>query len=120
MAVREVRRGFVMADDCREYYNRARESYKTLFMDPDSGYINNLVSTDDFALGRQPIRPRIARQVAAAILGRDIFSLRELEGIAAFAKARLMRNRWGMPFGIVVKDPQMSVPWRCRISRGMV
>ena len=98
-------RDFVMADDCRKYYNRARESYKALFLDPDSGSINNLVSTDDFALGRQtdttPGSPGI---VAAAILGLDIFSLRELEGIAAFAKARLMRTRWGMPFGIVVKE----------------
>ena len=43
------------------------------------------------------------------MLGLDVFSLRELEGIAAFAKARLMRTRWGMPFGIVVKESEKDV-----------
>jgi hypothetical protein len=81
-----------------------------VFLDPDSGYVNNLVSTDDFALGRQtdttPGSPGI---VAAAMLGRDVFSLRELEGVASFAKSRLMRTWRGMPFGIVVKDSPRGV-----------
>ncbi len=98
-------RDFVMADNSRIYFNRALESYKALFLNPDSGFINNLVSTDDFALGRQiDATPGSPGVVAAAILGRDVFSLRELDGIAAFAKARLMRTKWGMPFGLVVKE----------------
>ncbi len=98
-------RDFVMADDSRIYYNRALESYKALFLNRDSGFINNLVSTDDFALGHQiDVTPGSPGVVAAAILGRDVFSLRELEDIATFAKARLMRTKWGMPFGIVVKE----------------
>ncbi|OPY29339.1 MAG: hypothetical protein A4E28_00937 [Methanocella sp. PtaU1.Bin125] len=98
-------RDFVMADECKKYYNRALGCYKALFLNPDRGCINNLVTTDDFALGRQTDKtPGSPGIVAAAMLGRDVFSLRELEDIVAFAKSRLMRSWRGMPFGIIVKD----------------
>jgi hypothetical protein len=103
-------RDFVMADDSKVYYNRALESYKALFLNQDSGFVNNLVSTDDFALGRRvDATPGSPGVVAAAMLGRDVFSLRELEDIAVFAKARLMRTKWDMPFGIVVKESEKYI-----------
>jgi hypothetical protein len=98
-------RDFALADACKGYYNRALASYKPVFVDPASGYLNNLVSTEDFALGpRADPTPGSPGVVAAAMLGLDVFTLRELEGIAAFARARLMRAKWGLPFGIIVKE----------------
>ena len=103
-------RDFATADTCKTYYNRARESFKSVFLNPDTGYINNLVSTDDFALGPQadptPGSPGV---VAAAMLGLDMFTMRELEGIAAFAKRRLLRTKWGLPFGIIVRESERDV-----------
>jgi hypothetical protein len=103
-------RDFAMADTCKIYYNRARDSYKPVFLNPATGYLNNLVCTDDFALGPQadptPGSPGV---VAAAMLGLDVFTMRELEGIAAFAKNRLLRTKWGMPFGIIVRESDREV-----------
>jgi len=38
------------------------------------------------------------------MLGLDVFTIRELESMARYAKEKLMRNKWGLPFGIVVKE----------------
>jgi hypothetical protein len=98
-------RDFVMADTCKTYFNLARAAFKQVFLDPRTGFIHNLVCTDDFALGPQadptPGSPAV---VAAAMLGLDVFSLRELEAMAAFAKRRLLRTKWGLPFGIIVRE----------------
>ncbi|HEY3273669.1 MAG TPA: hypothetical protein VGJ92_07910 [Methanocella sp.] len=103
-------RDFAMADTCKMYYNRARDAFRQVFLDQRTGYINNLACTDDFALGPQsdptPGSPGV---VAAAMLGQDVFTLRELEGIAAFARARLLRTKWGMPFGIIVRESEREV-----------
>jgi hypothetical protein len=103
-------RDFAMADACKTYYNRARAAFKQVFLDPRTGFIYNLVCTDDFALGPQADpRPGSPGVVAAAMLGLDVFSLRELEGIAAFAKTRLLRTKWGLPFGIIVRESERDV-----------
>jgi hypothetical protein len=103
-------RDFGMADSCKTYYNRARDAFKQVFLDPRTGYIHNLVCTEDFVLGPQadptPGSPGV---VAAAMLGLDVFTLRELEGIAAFAKTHLLRTKWGMPFGIIVRESERDV-----------
>ncbi len=103
-------RDFAMADTCKTYYNLARESYRQVFLNPDTGYVNNLACTDDFSLGPQtdptPGSPGV---VAAAMLGLDLFTMRELEGIADFAKAHLMRTKLGMPFGIIVRESEHEV-----------
>jgi hypothetical protein len=103
-------RDFATADACKTYYNRARDAFRQVFLDPRTGYINNLVCTDDFVLGPQadptPGSPGV---VAAAMLGLDMFTMRELEGIATFAKTRLLRTKWGMPFGIIVRESERDV-----------
>ncbi len=103
-------RDFAMADMCKTYYNRARAAFKQVFLDPRTGFIHNLVCTDDFALGPQAdSTPGSPAVVAAAMLGLDVFSLRELEGMAAFAKRRLLRTKWGLPFGIIVRESEREV-----------
>jgi glycogen debranching enzyme len=103
-------RDFATADICKTIYNRVRESYKPVFLNPATGFINNLAGTDDFALGRQTdATPGSPGVVAAAMLGLDVFSLRELEGIASLAKSRLLRTKWGMPFGIIVRESEREV-----------
>ncbi|WP_424357826.1 hypothetical protein [Methanocella sp. MCL-LM] len=98
-------RNFSMADTCKILYNRALEAYKRIFLNRDTGFINNLVTTDDFALGpRVDPMPGSPGVVAAAMLGLEVFSIRELEAIAAYTKARLVRSKWGLPFGVVVKE----------------
>jgi hypothetical protein len=103
-------RDFALADACKICYNRARDSYKPIFLNPATGYLNNLACTDDCVLGPQadptPGSPGV---VAAAMLGLDLFSLRELEGIAAFAKRHLLKTKWGLPFGIVVRASEREV-----------
>ncbi|HMK46858.1 MAG TPA: hypothetical protein VK436_09550 [Methanocella sp.] len=98
-------RDFATADACKISYNKARDSYKPIFLNPATGFINNLVSTEDFALGRRTDHmagsPGV---VAASMLGLDVFSLREMGTISAYAKERLLRTKWGMPFGIIVKE----------------
>lgn len=103
-------RHFAMADTCKTYYNKARAAFKQVFLEPHTGFIHNLVCTDDFALGPQadPTRGSPA-VVAAAMLGLDVFSLRELEGIAASAKTRLLRTKWGLPFGIIVRESERDI-----------
>lgn len=98
-------RDFSLADRCKIVYNGAKEAFRAVFLNPYTGFINNLVTTDDFALGRRTDAtagsPGI---VAAAILGLDVFTLRELQTIAKIARERLLRTKWGLPFGIVVKE----------------
>jgi hypothetical protein len=103
-------RDFATADACKTYYNRARDAFKQVFLDPRTGYICNLACTDDFVLGPQA-DPTAGSPgvVAAAMLGLDMFTMRELEGIATFAKTRLLRTKWGMPFGIVVRESERDV-----------
>ena len=98
-------RNFSMADTCKMHYNRALEAYKKLFLNPNTKFVNNLVTTDDFALGpRTDPMPGSPGVVAASMLGLDVFTIRELEAIANYAKDRLMQTKWGLPFGIVVKE----------------
>ncbi|CAJ35762.1 hypothetical protein [Methanocella arvoryzae] len=98
-------RNFSMADTCKMLYNRALEAYKKVFLNPETGFINNLATTDDFALGpRADPMPGSPGVVAASMLGLDVFTIRELDAIARYAKDRLLRTKWGLPFGIVVKE----------------
>jgi hypothetical protein len=103
-------RDFAMADTCKVYYNKARESYKPIFLNPDTGFLNNLACTDDFILGlRADPTTGSPGVVAAAMLGLDMFTLRELEGMATLTKKRLLRTKWGMPFGIIVRESEREV-----------
>ena len=98
-------RDYVLADVCKGLYDLALEAFKPVFLNPDTGFINNVVGTDDFALGPQvDATPGSPGVVAAAMLGPDVFSLRELGNLAAYAKAHLLRTKWGMPFGVIVKE----------------
>src|SRR5271157_295244 len=95
-------RDFKLADRCKMIYYKALEAYKPLFYNRDTGFINNLVTTDESALGRR-IDPGVGSpgMVAAAILGLSMFTGRELESIAAATKERLLRVRWDMPIGVI-------------------
>ncbi len=98
-------RNFSLADTCKMFYNRALESYKKIFLNPETGFLNNLVTTDDFALGpRADPMPGSPGVVAVSMLGLDVFSIREINRIATYVKERLIRTKWGLPFGIVVKE----------------
>ena len=47
--------------------------------------------------------------MAASILGPDVFSSDELATIAHTARERLLRHKWGMAFGIAVRDTDRCV-----------
>lgn len=98
-------RDFQLADRCKMFYYRALDAYKNIFYNDETGFINNMVTTDDSRLGRRS-DPAVgsAGMVAAAILGTDVFTARELSRIAQITKQRLLRKKWGLPFGAAVMD----------------
>ena len=98
-------RDFMLADRCKMFYYRALEAYKPLFYNEGTGFVNNMATTDESALGRR-VDPGVgsAGMVSAAILGTDVFAGRELQSIAAVVKMRLLRKKWGRPFGTVMMD----------------
>jgi hypothetical protein len=103
-------RDYKTSDLLKKYYYRATGSYKNIFYDSRAGYINNVVTTDDYPGGilkdNTPGSPGV---VSAAILGQDIFTQGELRSIANIAIGRLMRTKWGMPFGLIVNDSGKSI-----------
>ncbi|MCD1294477.1 hypothetical protein CUJ83_05615 [Methanocella sp. CWC-04] len=97
-------RDFKLSDRCKMFYYKALRSYKPVFFNAKGGYIYDLVTTDDFVLGcRSDDTPGSPGVVAASLLGMDVFTLRELESISRIVKERLLRTKWSIPFGIVVK-----------------
>jgi hypothetical protein len=100
-------RDFQIADRCKMFYYRALDSYKKIFYDVRKGFVNNMVSTDESLLGRRA-DPAIgsAGVEAAAILGTDVFAARELGSMAMVAKRLLLREKWGLPFGIATMDSE--------------
>ncbi len=98
-------RDFRLADRCKMFYYRALDAYKKIFYDRGAGFIYNMVTTDESWLGRRS-DPAIgsAGVEAAAILGTDVFNVAELTAIARIAKRRLLRKKWGLPFGIATMD----------------
>lgn len=103
-------RDFKMADRCKMIYYKALEAYKPLFFNEDTGFVNNMLTTDESGLGRRT-DPAIGSpgMAAAAILGTDVFTARELESIARITKERLLREKWGLPFGTAVLDGAQCV-----------
>jgi hypothetical protein len=98
-------RDFRLADRCKMIYYRALGSFKNVFYDKETGFLDNVVAADESSLGRRH-DPTIssAGMTAAAILGTDAFTARELNGMAQAVKARLLRKKWGLPFGTAVID----------------
>lgn len=98
-------RDFRLADRCRMIYYKALGSFKDTFYNAQAGFLYNMVTTDESSLGRRH-DPAItsAGVAAAAILGMDAFTLRELVGVARAAKERLLRKKWDTPFGAAVMD----------------
>lgn len=103
-------RDFKLADRCKMYYYKAMKAFKPLFFNEDTGFVDNLATTDESALGRRS-DPTVGSpgMVAAAMLGIDMFSTTELGRIVEMTKSRLLKAKWGMPFGVAVKDSATCV-----------
>lgn len=99
-----------LADRCKMLYMKGRESFKPLFFNAHTGFINNMATADESSLGRR-IDPDIGSPglVAASMLGTDVFSADELITITRTACERLLRRKWGMAFGVAVKDTSRCV-----------
>ncbi len=119
-------RDFTMADTCKTYYNRARDAFRQVFLDPRTGYIHNLVCTNDFVLGpRSDPTPGSPGVVAAAMLGLDVFTMRELESIAAFVESTSAADQMGHALrphrprvGAGRLPGRPGVPRGCRLAPG--
>lgn len=103
-------REYELADRCKLLYIKAREAFKPLFFNAHTGFINNMATADEFALGRR-VDESVGSPglVAASILGNDMFSGDELITIAHTARERLLRRKWGMAFGVAVSDSSKCV-----------
>ena len=98
-------RDYKTADQCKWLYYKALNSYKPLFYNHRTGFLNNLTTTETFALGaRRDDMICSTGVISAAMLGLDVFTIREIESIASVTKSRLIRTKWGMPFGTVVRS----------------
>ena len=103
-------RDYDLADRCKMLYMKGRESFKSLFFNAHTGFINNMATVDESSLGRR-IDTDIGSPglVAASMLGTDVFSIDELATIARTARERLLRHKWGMAFGVAVRDTSRCV-----------
>jgi hypothetical protein len=103
-------RDFLLSDRCRTLYHRALNAYKPLFYNTHTRYVNNMISVDESALG--PRTDPVAGSpglVAAAMLGIDLFTTDDLQAITRTACERLLRRKWGMAFGVAVKETDKCV-----------
>ena len=96
---------YELADRCKMLYIKARGSFKPLFFNQHTGFVNNMATADESALGHR-IDETIGSPglVAASILGTDMFSGDELITIVHTVRERLLRHKWGMAFGVAVND----------------
>lgn len=103
-------RDYTSSDRYKKLYYKGMGSYKPLFYNNNTGFINNLVTTDDFILGRKvDDTAGSPGMVASVILGTDVFSMIELRNITEVVKEKLLRTKWGIPFGIIVRDSDESI-----------
>lgn len=103
-------RDYALADRCRMLYYQALAAYKPVFYNERTKFLNNMATADESTLGRR-VDPALGSPgvVATAMLGASVFSQDELEAIARTTIDRLLRNKWGMPFGIAVMDTDRCV-----------
>ncbi|HEY3423098.1 MAG TPA: hypothetical protein VGK13_08035, partial [Methanocellaceae archaeon] len=103
-------RDYELADRCKMLYIKALGSFKPLFFNAHTGFVNNMATADESGLGRR-VDEAIGSPglVAASILGTDAFSVDEIIIVARTACAKLLRHKWGMAFGVAVKDSDRCV-----------